>query len=83
MHDDLDVRVRPQNRSGRAGVIEMNVRQDDRRDVRQPNPTTAQALLEFDEARRRTGIDQRDASSALQQNSGDRMGPPEEIEIDV
>jgi hypothetical protein len=66
VHVDFHAGDTLDDRAARAGVIEMNVREQDGADVAQREAALAQPAFERGQTRRRTRIDQRDAVGALQ-----------------
>ncbi len=82
VHEHRDVRVRADDRAGRAGVIEVDVRQQDVAHVVPAHAVLLQAELERGQTRRRPGIDDRDASVGLHDAARDRVRAAEELEID-
>ena len=78
-----DVRVRANDRAGRAGVIEVNVRQQDVTHVIPPDAVLLQAQLERAEAAGRTRIDDaRRRPGRCTMPAAMACGPPQKLQID-
>jgi hypothetical protein len=77
------LRMTLEQRSGRPGVIEVDVREDDVRDVSESDALSDELALEHRQATGRTRVDQRYASGALDDGGGDCVGTAEKLEVDV
>ena len=66
-----------------AGVIEVDVREEQLPHVVEPDPFARQSRRKVIQGCRGARIDQRDAGRAVQNAGGDDLRAAEEIEIDV
>ena len=66
-----------------AGVIEVDVRDEDLPHVLEPDPLPRQRRRQVIEGRRRPRVDQRHAGRSVEDRRRDDLGPAEEIEVDV
>jgi hypothetical protein len=82
VHEHFDVRMLSNDRSGCAGVVEMNMRQQDVTNVRPPDAIRLQPEFERLETTGRTGIDYRNAAMTLDEPGCDDQRAPAKQEID-
>jgi hypothetical protein len=83
VHQHLDARVLLHERSGRAGMIEMDVREDHLPHVRDRHAPGEERLAETGERRGGPGVDERHARGVVQDGRGDDALMAEELQIDV
>ena len=83
MHVDAKRRVLARQRAGDAGMIEVDVGQEDRADVGDLDAAAREATAQRRQRGRRTRIDQRGAACAVQDHRCDDAVHAEEIEVDV
>jgi hypothetical protein len=76
------MRMAPEQRARHARVIEMHVRQEDVRHVREADAEAIQAEIERGEARRRARIDERDTSGVTDNGGGDDVRTASELQVD-
>jgi hypothetical protein len=81
MHDDVDVWMAPDDRSGRTGMVEVNMRDQQVRDVREAYPLRLKAAFERRQAAAGTWINERDAAGVADHRGGDGVRSSEEIEV--
>jgi hypothetical protein len=82
VHEHFDVRVRSDDRSCGAGVIEVDMSQQDVADVRPSDAVRLQPEFERLQTSGWTGIDDGDASMALHERGCYDLRAPTELEID-
>jgi hypothetical protein len=66
VHEHADVRMLAHQRAGGAGMIEMDVRQQDRLNLARGHAARFEAVDQLRQAACRPGIDQRDAARAVE-----------------
>src|SRR3954452_16573414 len=69
-------------RAGCTGVVEMDVREQQVADVREPQPALGETLLERLTRRRRPAVEQREAVVGLDEVDADRSLATGEVQID-
>ena len=83
VHVHSDPRVLLDQRACRTCVIEVNVGQEDRRDVRDPDASTRELASKSWKRARRSWIDQRHARRAVEHRCRDDVREIQESEINV
>src|SRR5688572_19666414 len=78
----LDVWVLPDDGPGCAGVVQMDVGQEDVTDVGPPDTIRLQSQLECGKTRCGAGVDDRHPAMALHQPACDDLRPSAKVQID-
>jgi len=82
VHHHLEMRMAPHERARHARVIEMHVRQEDMRDVREADAEAIQPEFERGETRRRPRIDDRHTSGVTDDGGRDDVRTASELQVD-
>ena len=83
VNEHLDLGIHLQQGTGRARVVEVDVRQQHLPHVAHRYPLRAEGFDEPVERGRGTGVDQRHACGGLQDRRGDDARAPQKVQIDV
>jgi hypothetical protein len=82
VHEDLDVRMSANDRPCRAGVIEMDVGQQDLANVCEAQTQSLQPEVERLETSGWPGVDERHACRRMDDGRRDGVGAPEKLQVD-
>jgi hypothetical protein len=83
VHEDIDVGILSHERPGRAGVIEMDMREQDVPHIPHRHALLLERPLQVFDRGRRTWIDERNAGRAVQNRRRDDFRDAEKVEVDI
>ena len=83
VHVDAGVRHAAQDRAGGAGVIEMDVRQQDVPHLVEAGAEAGQPLFESGQTRRRAGVDDHQAIGGAKDRRRDHARTAPEVQVDA
>jgi hypothetical protein len=83
VHVDAQRRILAHQRAGRAGVIEVNVRQQNRPHVGHRDARRCQPGAQRRQRARRSRVDDRDAAGTVQDDRGDDAFDAVEVQIQI
>lgn len=81
MHDDFDMWMAPDDRSGRTSMVEVDMREQQMRHVRETHALRLKADFESRQTAAGTRINERDAAGVLDHRGRDGVRSSQEIEV--
>jgi hypothetical protein len=83
MDEHGEIRILSRQRTRHAGVVEMDMGEKDLSHIAKRHPVPLERGAQYVQARRRTGVHERNPARTLKHGSGNDLGSAETFEIDV